>query len=286
MKNGRTKACAVLFAGMLAVSCANTASSGTQLDAAEVAEKYGYNSDPSLSLTAVYVLVPEYKDLSDRYARMLLLKECMAGVLEIHTMPPLPDTATTVFDPRSGERRLTAEIAHEWGYQIPPPLGKSPTALDSTLSDDEVLAMQYDCGDKTDELLGMPPARFLGDVEEAGWAYAELSSLVVDAAVEWRNCMEPLGVIDLPESPLFMPSPSVVTVGVQGGDVEPSEREVEVALGDAECRAQSSYTATLRSERSVGELEAIGKDIEGFEAVRQQFQEYQVGVDNVLQELG
>lgn len=106
--------------------------------------------------------------------------------------------------------------------------------------------------------------------------------------------MEPVGLIDLPASPSEMPPASVIPPPVYNADgfaIDPpttavTQAERDVAVADARCRVESGYTDAFRQARARGELEAIGADIEGFEAARTAYLEYQKGIDAVIAELG
>ncbi|MNW69084.1 hypothetical protein D3C74_480080 [compost metagenome] len=64
-----------------------------------------------------------------------------------------------------------------------------------------------------------------------------------------------------------------------------SDREREVAVIDARCRAEG-YDEAVFHARVEGELAAIGRDVEGFEATRDDYLEYQKRIDAVINELG
>ncbi|MCL2423792.1 MAG: hypothetical protein FWD11_07890, partial [Micrococcales bacterium] len=159
---------------------------------------------------------------------------------------------------------------------------------------DSMLAKMVECGKEADARLGSPPERLLNDIEFAGWDAIEGDAGVQKAEQAWHACMEPVGLIDLPASPSQMPPASVIPPPVFDADgfaADPpptvvTQAERDVAVADARCRAESGYTDAVRKARARGELEAIGANIEGFEAARTAYTEYQKGVDAVIAELG
>jgi hypothetical protein len=66
----------------------------------------------------------------------------------------------------------------------------------------------------------------------------------------------------------------------------PTARERKVATLDAQCRETVGFTRAELRARAEAELEAIGRDIEGFESARQEFKEYDGKITQVIQELG
>lgn len=283
----------VVATAVLAISL--TACSGGRpgkspaVSAAEVASKYGYN-ETTTDLTPAYALVSEFGDPRDQYARLLLLKECIKDVETYQVLPPVADSSTTVFDPRSGDRRFTLEIAQGWGYQLPPvPATVSSTVLDENLSSSEIVKMEAKCGSKTSARLGPAPVQFLTGIVDAGWDALKADDDATKTAADWRSCMMPVGIVDLPQTPSEMPSPSVATQTGDGGAqpaTPPSPRERQVAVADVMCRDSAGYTFAVKTARANGELTAIGKDVEGFEAARKAYEAYGVGIEKVIQTYG
>lgn len=278
----------------LATACGGTPSSaGDELSAPEVAERYGYDADTA-ERTPVYELVPQFLDPEDGYARDLLARECLRGVIEYRAVPPSLNSALR--DERTLEPLFNEQIAAQWGY----PTVRSIPATDSAVPDDiEISDAAFDqmiaCGEDADARLGRPPERVLNEIESAGWDALETNAQVAEAAAAWRECMAPAGVIDLPEDPHGMPSESVVprtaTYDDQGAQidsptVELTDREREVAVLDAQCREQTGYDRAVLRARAEGELAAIGRNLEGFEAARTGYVEYAKGTDAVIAELG
>ena len=288
----------VLAIGALATGCGSPSAPASDtpgppaseaLTATEVAARYGYDL-ASATLTPVYALVPEHRDPRDVYARNLLLRQCLEGIAEFQVVPPGAESDPG-FDPRTGQRVFTEEIAAQWGYQLPPP-AVPVVRPDAETYTPAVEEKGLRCGERTRERLGVPPERLLNDIESAGWAAVEASDEVTTAAGAWRACMAPAGVPDLPDRPQEMPSASVVPPMSRQeqdrppGSTEPSAREREVAVMDARCREEADVDGAELRARAEAELAAIGRDVDGFDSVRRDYQEYDAEIDQVIEELG
>ncbi|WP_336707050.1 hypothetical protein [Oerskovia sp. USHLN155] len=280
-----------LVTGLLVATTLSGCTAGDDdVDPRETATRYGYD-ETSATLSPVYELVPEFKDPRDGYARDLLAQQCLQGVVEYLPLPP--GSEPLLFDERTGQLRFDEQIAQEWGY----PHLRLPTGPDTAVPDDvEITSAMHDamvaCGQEADERLGLVPHDYLTAVEAAGWETVDQDEGVQESIAAWRACMEPAGVVDLPTSPLEMPSPSVtgLTGDAGGGTPEPqlplSEREREVAVTDARCRSEAGYDDAILQARAQGELAAIGQDSAGFDATRRAYAEYEKGIDAVIDELG
>lgn len=250
-----------------------------------VAAQYGYDRQSATQLPA-FALVPEFMNPDDFYARMLLLQQCMTGMANYTVTAPPPDTPTTVTDQRTRQRRLTPQIAAQWGYQVPEP----PATVILEPGDEQApgfAAKEQGCGKQTKEKLGDPPEPLLNSIVTSGFDAINASDQVKKVAAAWKTCMGPVGVVDLPANPHDMPSPSVAgtaNVGAKAG--VPSAREKEVALKDAECRESTGFTKTEFRVAADAQLRAIGKDTERFNAVRKQFTVYFAKINKVIEELG
>lgn len=286
---------AVLVGGLSAAGCGGgvTGGAGTRtLDAAEVADRYGYDLASS-ELTPVYALIPEYNDPRDGHARDLLARRCLEGVVEYE--PIQLGEQANFSDERTRELIFDEQVAAQWGYsaQRLHPISDG-AAINNVTTTPAVSEAMQQCGREADERFGTPPQLLPNDVQAAGWDALATSDELDATVARWRECMEPGGVIDLPPNPHEMPSPSVVTPGSQveengglvGTDVLPSAREIEVALLDARCRDESGFTETEFRVRATAELEAIGRNLEEFDAVREEYRRYGEGVDDVIAELG
>jgi hypothetical protein len=266
------------------------------LSAEEVAARYSY-VDRGEGVTPVYVLVPEFSDPSDVYARELLARQCLAGVVEYNPVPP-EQKEIPWLDSRTGLPKFDEQLAAQFGYGWLHSAGSADPVIPFSVTITESMMEQMEaCGQEADARLGDAPETLLNDIAAAGGAALEADTrgTIRKAAQAWQACMEPVGVIDLPEDPAFMPPESIVAnttvvdesgVMTEGPQTEVTQRERDVAVADARCRVESGYVNAERQVRVDAELEAIGRNIEGFEAVRAQYVEYQKGIDAVIAELG
>jgi len=290
----------VLIAGTLAISTLAAAcnpssgsdSSADELAEAEVATRYGYDASTA-TVSPVYALVPEYRDPNDGYARDLLAEQCLAGVVEYRAILPGSSPNTSLLEERTGQSAFNEQIATQWGY----PHLRPPSTVDSAAPDNvEITPAMSEamtrCGEQADQRLGVAPERLLIAIEAAGWDAVATNSEVQRVIEGWRNCMAPAGIIDLPDGPNDMPPTSVVPSADGVETVETnvgtplSDREREVAVFDARCRAEVGFDRAVLRARADAELAVIGRDLKSFEASRKSYQDYAKGIDEVITELG
>lgn len=280
----------LIFAVGCSGSTAPEASPSIQPQA--VAAKYNYNFE-SAGLSPVFELVPQYMDPDDGYARDLLARGCLAGVVQYNVIRP--DLADPLVDPRTNQLLFDEAIASQHGYPSLRKLELPDTAVPDTITITETMQQEMArCGEQADQRLGLPPSRVLDAIQQAGWTAIDTSEELSLASQRWRDCMAPAGVVDLPASPLQMPPPSIVeettTTDNQGNRISTSApvstRERDVAVADARCRQTSGYDASQLRVRAIAELEAIGADESSFEAARDEYITYGEGVDRVIAELG
>lgn len=264
------------------------------VDAEGVADRYGYDVETA-QYPPTYALVPEYMDPRDRYAEDLLLRRCLQGVVDYE--PVVPGVFHEGTEDRTGQPVFTADIAARLGYSARRLQHRpGPVVPDDVAASPLVQKAMETCYEEADKRLGRPPAALLERIEGAGWDALPTNGAYQESLTAWKVCMQPAEVIDLPDKPDEMPSPSVATPGSQIPDadgnitedssVPPSAREVEVAVLDARCRAQVAYDRTERRVRATAELENIGRDLDQFEGVRADYHRYGKSVDDVIAELG
>jgi hypothetical protein len=289
-----------LAAGTVLSGCASTGESapagatpGTTLSAEQVADRFGYDR-ATATMSPVFALVAEYRDPRDGYARDLLARRCLAGVVEYRAVPP--EKIPTFFDPRTAMPVFNEKVAATWGY----PQYRATPSVDTAVPNDveitpAIMSAMEACGAKADARLGTPPEADLKGIEIAGAEALDGNAQVKDAATRWRTCMAPAKVGDLPTDPGEMPSASVLTPGseteledgtrVPNPKVSASAREREVAVLDAQCRETSGYDQAILQARADAELAAIGRDVAAFEAARAAYVAYGKKVDAVIAEL-
>jgi hypothetical protein len=218
------------------------------------------------------------------YAENLLIADC----LEDEGLPGFPpDIAmTTEGLTNDGRQLFNIEIAREHGYAHPGSLED-----DWTLSEEQIAAREnFDavlestpdgqarldaCRDQAREDRPadiMNQLNLVNGLRDAAWETARSDDDVEASIDRWRECMEPLGVADLPELPDEMPSDAVrqrLGIPIPQADVlpdpgsprTPTVEEIEFAVHDAECRESSGYAETCYE----AEVEAQFDQIEGHE---------------------
>lgn len=273
---------------------------GDGLSPEAVAERYGY--DPATAaLTPVFELLPNYNDERAHIAEQLVVRECMKDVVELPIDRAAEDP--TFFEPRTHQARKTEELAAQWGYAFHYPSFTQPedpadteaarAHREQVLATPEGQAALTECQAELRERLPEPPILAMWEIEFAGWEAADVDPAVLEAAAAWRVCLEPAGVIDLPEDPMNMPSRSIQEAmgipdtGALNAPLPPaSQWERDVAVADVRCRESSGWTQARWDARIQGELAAIGQDVQGFEAARLAYAEWGTRLDSVMAELG
>lgn len=241
----------------------------------------------TITATPVYGLIPSFDNNETLLAGHLIMRDCLEGTLEYN----IPDyTITNSLHSRDHQLELSVEIATEWGYPIlrqPQPDWVGVRNRDSLSPED---AAEYErCGEVRAERLREPAPARLYEFAAAGWAAWENSEENEVVKQAWRECMEPQGLVDLPETPTEMPPFSMWGEPDENGNyvdiqLELTEHERAIAIADAQCRESVGYKEAEIRVRARGELEAIGKDIESFEATRAEYEEFQKALESVLAE--
>lgn len=143
------------------------------------------------------------------------------------------------------------KLAAQWGYamhypSLVPPADPANSDVaraerERILATAEAQAELTACQEQMWERLPRPPVQQMTAVEAAGWEAADVAPAVLEASAAWRVCMEPAGVIDLPDNPMLMPSESIrqaTGVGdIQTSDAAPATQwEKDIAVADMRCR--------------------------------------------------
>ncbi len=202
------------------------------------------------------------------HASDLLVDRCMAeaGIDDYEVMNssavPFPETS-----PHGNATLFNVAIAQKYGYRMAPDPSYKISWEKIDLQgggyyDDKPESFKnqwYDCLDEVQlQLHGPSPTEYL-EVDENGPIPIEsqLNRFFVDtsgsqlreAAEQWRTCMAPQGIADLPEEPweagtLQLPESLMTRLDYQPtGD--PSADEIAVATADAQCRESSGWTRLL-----------------------------------------
>lgn len=203
------------------------------------------------------------------YAHDLLAQACMAEAgfndYEILTTPSAPYPATR---PHGNGTLFNVAIAQAYGYRMAPDPGYKPSWEKIDLGggsywDSKPAAFREQLDRCNDEihprLFGEPGTQRLDPgINEEDSFLSRLNRFTVDtsspelqaAASQWRDCMAPQGIADLPEEPWTptirseMP-PSLQTRFDYHPTGDPSADEIAVATADAQCRESSGWTHLL-----------------------------------------
>lgn len=220
-------------------------------------------------------------------AENLVIAKCLEveGLAGFPTDIPVPPESGA----RGGRRLLTINSAREHGYTWP---GSSDpnkerqrqeyekksegwyTLVDSTPGAQELVS---ECQDKMRSDQDRPSdvldhVNFVSSLRSAAADKVYADSEVRAAIARWHECMEPLGVTNLPRNPWSMPSDSVrQTLGIPipkadtppdpDAPTRPTVEEIEFAVHDAECRESTGFAETFYE----AEVEAQFEQIEGNE---------------------
>ncbi|MGH9245962.1 MAG: hypothetical protein ACRD29_16925 [Acidimicrobiales bacterium] len=144
----------------------------------------------------------------------------------------------------------------------------------------------------TDELYG---GSLVDTLEAAAYEMALQDEAYQDAAQRWRDCMQPLGIPDLPTTPEEgMPTPFLREEF--GDDVSepdvlepwspPSVEEIEIAVEDAKCRESSGVRREFYDAEVEAQLEAVAENEDALERVRAAVEEDRRRVEEILSEYG
>ena len=218
------------------------------------------------------------------FAEGLLLRECLAerGFPNL----PLPEAPTKAGRAMNDQGRIlfNVELAREHGYHRPSDLslGLSPAQRAASEAFSAVLEATPLGAQSFDDCLAdirrdqLPLSELTNENLVDALAFAAYEEVrhgdALDAPVRrWRECMEPLGIADLPASPLRgMPPPSLSERFGLGGNSEggPSSEEIRIAVADAECRESSGLSQELYTLEFEAQLRHVAANEEELERIR------------------
>lgn len=133
---------------------------------------------------------------------------------------------------------------------------------------------------------------FTSGFASAAYAGAVADPEVAAAAAEWRECMEPQGIEDLPDDPSGMPTESMrqeyFPAAADGRDGDPAAMnvitpdEIRAALADLDCRESSGYQQTFYDALWDREASTLQDNAEALEQVRAQIEAVDEQIDEVV----
>lgn len=222
--------------------------------------------------------VEKYGNL-DNYAEQLLLSSCL-GAQGIEWPVPWQDIeepASPVINP-AGRRLFNLEIAKKYGFRTNLALSKSAKLWETFLMHQPTEPGFQEAFDVC--LAGIRAQHPILDDEETNFVMgliiqvrrdALLDPGVQEAADRWRSCMAPQGFGELPENPNDFPSPglqeelgSVPPVK----SVEPSARELEVAIAHATCLDSSGFSTAMYDKEWALQETAIERERAKLDRIR------------------
>lgn len=236
------------------------------------------------------VLLANKLGLLEGEVESILTKKCMddAGqpAYRISTDADAPNPETS---PGGIHRIFSVELAKKYGYREAP----DPTYLiyDLAISDPGYESQPpafhdawHGCIRKAEEAIRvaegkdtpsvMPEEESAKDLSPLEELHSAFNRMTVDETLEplrssaqqWRDCMAPLGIVDLPSSPWnrfithSMP-PSLVEKWQWTSWGEPSAEEVRIAVHDAQCREKSGWQENLYNAQWQNAVELLsGKE--------------------------
>ena len=192
-----------------------------------------------------------------------LVKDCMATQGQSWDMAAFSESqlSAPVQSP-SGLRIFDEKIAQTYGYTFPPvypaDVAAERTRLNRVTLTDAQQAAFKSCLQEARDRLGPMSAQDLSNQMSMRlqdiWTQATSDGAVATAAEQWRSCMAPQGIPDLPDAPYGhdagMPTASqFASWGISPADsasgAAPSAAEIAAAMADAACRTSSGYTDAL-----------------------------------------
>lgn len=229
----------------------------------------------------------------EEYVQAQLAADCMQSAgydLEV----PWRDLNGPVVRPNRnsvGRKIFTRDLAETYGYHAGP--SPEPTIGDwlaygeslGDLSDEQQTALGT-CIERAHEEL--PPLSLEANLA-AGITFGAYEGALEDdevkaAADRWRECMLPLGITDLPTSPLDMPPASISTDVLDSPAEEPnvSPAEIAIATHDFDCRVSSGFREALYEAEWSRQVELLDQHLDELVRYGQIFEERREHVNALL----
>ncbi|MFV0374123.1 hypothetical protein [Microbacterium sp.] len=185
--------------------------------------------------------------------------------------------------------RLAATYGYTEGHPELPNEEEWRAFYDQDFSDEKRAALD-DCRDAhADELVGRQATDIYNLGAEFVWNAAEAADAtpaVQEAAARWRECMKPLGLVDLPSSPYpVMPTESQ-RARFEEEHPSPGPLQLHDAMFDAACRESSGYAEAAYEAEWDEEHRIIAENIDEFERIRTEGDKYYQQAVRTIAELG
>ena len=225
-------------------------------------------------------------------AEQWLMRACMAEGgwdyrVGVDASAPLSETYSV-----SRARLFTPELAAKYGYHRAPdpryPLEDEIEAKGGLNSDQPkgFVEKEQECFEEASQELkqaGVPEERSETEQALSGGYNVLFSTAVTDevhqAAARWRECMAPLGIVDLPEEPwtagsMYLPPSLMSAWGWTSSFGKPSADEIRIAVHDANCRETSGWSEALYESQWDLAEKFVEDNKPALDALLQQHNEY------------
>jgi hypothetical protein len=234
-------------------------------------------------------------DRASVYAENLLVQPCMEAAGFSWTVP-WRDVHRTDGPSWSaaGSRITNLDLAMKWGYHLAPATDASFAANKAFFDEKSSISAAEDraftkCLLAARKVLPLLPGstQVPSSYVMAAWQGAMKEAPVVAAAARWRECMIPAGIPDLPESPRYMPSPSVVqrfNITFEKSTEPPTVSEDEIALAtqDETCSRSSLYAKTFYDTEWDRQMKLVAQNADALERAKVMLAKHDAAVAKVI----
>lgn len=224
------------------------------------------------------------------YAENLLVKPCMEGAGFAWPVPWRDASGSVSETYNDVNRRLfNQDIASRYGYHNAPDADVSASswrkfvAATSDLSsaeEDQVTKCIFAARKKLPRL--SPSAQDGIALGQAATDAARDEPAVAKAEKEWRQCMQPKGISDLPGTPRKMPSESLqIRFNISSSKAATAE-EIDLAKFDADCRDKSGYVKTLYNAEWNQQVSSLRKNADQLQRIAGEIRKNRSEVKKVI----
>jgi uncharacterized membrane protein len=239
-----------------------------------------------------YVYTTDFALGSD-YAENLLVSPCMEKQGYSFPVPFL--NLDALHGPSfndAGARLFNLDLAQKFGYHVAPnpdpgaQQWKQIIATAPKMSDAEFAVFSQCLKDARKQVHLLPQsAQAASSYANDAMSRATTDGGVVAAAKAWRECMQPVGVSDLPDSPLDMPSASLSQqfgLNTDGGTDTITEDEIRIASADAQCQDDTGYRKQLYEATWKDQVETLQSNADDLKRSYDAIQKHRIEVAAVI----
>ncbi|MGN6428930.1 MAG: hypothetical protein ACTHMF_19105 [Leifsonia sp.] len=243
-----------------------------------------------------YVYTTDFA-LSSDYAENLLISPCMEKNGYSFPVPFL--NLDALHGPSfndAGARLFNLELAQQYGYHVAPnpdpgaQQWREIRATSPKMSDAEFAVFSQCLKDARTQVHLLPQsAQAASSYANDAMSRASTDADVVAAAKAWRECMRPVGVSDLPASPLDMPSAGLSQrygLNADGGSDKITQDELRVATADAQCQDDTGYRQKLYDATWSNQVEALRDNADDLKRSYDAIRKHRAEVAAVIAEHG